>query len=766
MKITENFHFLDNEKIEEKIIDFKHKNITCVRFLIPSIHCSSCILILEKLSNHHKYIFESTVDFTNKKVRITFNNEKLKLSELAKYLEKIGYKPSINFESIKENMKDVKKNGKIFNRKLIGKLAISFFCFGNIMLLSIPEYVGAYEEDLWFLKNRYFFRYLMIILSLPIVFFFFIDHVKDAFLGFKKHVFNNINVPISIGVLVLFSWSCYEVFFDLGSGYFDSLASFSLFLLISKMLQIHTHNKILSFDNNYKSFYPISVTKIHHKYYEKYEKEEKILLSSLKKGDIILIKNEEIIPVDSVLMKGKAILDNSFITGESHLVSKKIGDRIYAGSKQKGEAIFLEVIKNVDQSYLSLLWKKNFRDKNKKLFYFNSITNQLSRYFTPIVLIISVITGIYWYFINVEKVFQTTFSVLIITCPCALILSTPFILGNIIRFFSKKGFYVKDIFTMERISTIRTLIFDKTGTLTDTNKEKIFFVGNLKDHDKKIIASLLRNSNHPLSKRIFEELSVNIKEYYPIKNFQEIIGKGLKGIINNVSVKIGSQKYLGIHNHFSCCENNNIKKKTNTTTSVSISINNKFIGSFLFRNYYRNGVKKIFQNLKKKYKIIILSGDNNKLEKKYLESILPKSSKIFFNQSPEEKLNYVKKLQNKGEKVMMFGDGINDSSALNQSEVGIAVSENPSSFFPSCDAFIQSDHLDQIFLFLKVSRISIILIITNFIISFFYNGIGIIFAVTGYLKPFIAAILMPLSSLSVIIFSIFSTWIISRRFLS
>ncbi|WP_113738370.1 heavy metal translocating P-type ATPase [Blattabacterium clevelandi] len=741
MKRNENFKFLDDEKIAEKIIDFKDKNITSVRFFIPSIHCSSCIMILENLSNIHKNIIESTVDFPSKIVRIIFNHSVLKLSYLAIILEKIGYKPSINFEFL-EN----KNKKKIFDRKLIGKLAISFFCFGNIMLLAIPEYVGSHE-DIWFLENRNFFRYLMLILSLPIVLFSFTDHIKYAILGLKKHIFN-MDIPISIGILVLFSWSCYEVFFDLGSGYFDSLSGFSFFLLISKIFQIHTHNKIFSFEKSYKFFYPISISKI-----KKNNKEENILLFSLKKGDHIIIRNEEIIPVDSILIKGSALLDNSFITGESYLISKKIGERIYAGSKQKGEAIYLKVIKDVDQSYLSLLWNnKKFR-KNKKFFHLNSITNKFSQYFTPIVLIISIITGIYWYFINVSKIFQTVFSVLIITCPCAVVLSTPFILGNFIRIFSKKGFYIKDISTMERIANISTLIFDKTGTITDQNKDKIFFIGPyLKFKEKKIISSLLRNSIHPLSKKIFSELSIH--QFYPIKKFREIIGYGMEGIINKVPVKIGSSKYIGV------------TINNSQGTSVAISINKKFIGYFLFRNYYRKGIKKIFQNLKKKYKIIILSGDNNELEKKYLESILPKSSKIIFNQSPEKKLNYVRKIQKNGEKVMMIGDGINDSSALNQSEVGVSISETPSSFFPNCDAFIQSNYLNKIFLFLKISRISIKLIIVNFMISLFYNGIGIIFAITGYLTPFIAAILMPLSSLSVIIFSLLSTWMVSRRFLS
>ncbi|WP_185849422.1 heavy metal translocating P-type ATPase [Blattabacterium cuenoti] len=745
MKKQKIFDFLDNEKIGSKIIDFNHKNITTVRFLIPSIHCSSCVLILEKLPKMYKNIFDSTVNFSNKKIWITFNNTELKISDIAKLLDNMGYSPSINFESIE----NIKNNSNLFGRKLIGKLAISFFCFGNIMLLAIPEYVGA-QQDTWFMENRNFFRYLMLVLSLPVVIFSFLDHMKYAVLGLKKNILN-MDVPISIGILVLFLWSCFEIFFDLSSGYFDSLSSFSLFLLISRIFQIYTHNEILSFDKNYKSFYPVLITKVQNN-----EKEEKILLSSLKKGDFIVIRNEEVVPVDSVLIKGNAVLDNSFITGESYLINKEIGERIYAGSRQKGEAIIIKVIKNVDHSYLSLLWNKNKSNQSyyKKLFYLNSISTRFSQYFTPIILMISIITGIYWSFSNdVSKIFQTVFSVLIVTCPCALVLSTPLIFGNIIRFFSKKGFYVKDIYTMERISSVRTLIFDKTGTITDPNKEKIFFVGNMKHEEKKIIASLLKNSSHPLSQRILSELS--IKDFYLIKNFREIIGQGLEGVIKNIPVKVGSQKYLGITKKI-------INKNEINQTTVFISINNKFVGYFLFRNYYREGIEKIFKDLKE-YKIIILSGDQNDLEKRYLKSILPKSSQVFFSQSPEDKLNYVKKLQKKGEKIMMFGDGINDCAALNQSEVGVSVSENPTGFFPSCDAFMKSNCLNKIFLFLRVSKISYRLVFINFMISLFYNSVGIFFAISGNLKPFIAAILMPLSSFSVIFFSIISTWILSRR---
>ncbi|WP_185855692.1 heavy metal translocating P-type ATPase [Blattabacterium cuenoti] len=731
------YKFLDNEKVSNKIIDFHYKYITKVHFLIPSIRCYSCIYILENLSIKNNNIFESVVDFTNKKIWITFNNTKLKLSEIAKLLDYIGYPPSVNFEIINEN-----KNKKLsFDKKLIGKLAISFFCFGNIMLLSIPEYIGSCE-DIWYFNHRNFFRYLMLLISLPIVFLLFLDHIKYVILGLKKSVIN-IDIPIFIGITVLFLWSVYEIFSDLGPGYLDSISSYSLFLSISKLFKDHTSDVI--FYRKYKSFYPILITKI------KNGKEKKVLLSSLKEKDIILIKNQEIIPADSILIKGKAILDNSFITGESYLVNKKIGDKIYAGSKQKGEIIYLKVLKNVDHSYLSVLWNNNKKKNKNKDFYLNSISTNLSKYFTPTVLLISLLTGMYWYLINnnVKETFHTMFSVLIITCPCALVLSCPLILGNFMILFSKKGFYIKDIFTMEKISKIKTLVFDKTGTLTDPKKSYIKFVGSLKYNEKKMIASLLRHSNHPLSKKILSKLSIN--NFYSIKHFKEIVGKGLTCKINGVSVKIGSSKYLNV----------NIKND-NKKTKVAVTINNKLLGYFFFRNFYRNGIEKIFYKLRN-YKIVILSGDNNNLEKKYLKSILPNSGKILFHQSPENKMYYIKKLQNNGEKVMMFGDGINDCAALNQSEIGVAVADNITSFFPSCDAFIKSSDLYKICLFLKISKISVKLIVINFMISLLYNVFGIIFAVTGTLKPIVASILMPLSSLSVIIFSIISTSLVTKK---
>ncbi|XOD67213.1 MAG: heavy metal translocating P-type ATPase [Flavobacteriales bacterium Tduv] len=721
------FDFLDTPEIREKLIDFEDEVITFIHFFIPSIHCSSCIWLLESLPKIHPYIMHATVDFSRKTLQVNFKTDQCPLSELARFLTRLGYKPVINLQSLHKE----KENR---NRYPLYKLVIAFFCFGNIMLLAFPEYVGA-EGDTWLLNNKNFFRWLMLILSFPIISFSATDYLKSAYTGLK-HGFINIDVPISLGILTLFFRSLYEVACGLGPGYFDSLSGLVFFLLAGRYFQIRT-NQALSFDRDYKSFYPIAITRIREGI------EENILLSELKKYDRILIRNEEIIPADAILIRGSATIDNSFITGESRLIPKNSGERIYAGGKQKGETIELEIIKEVDQSYLTQLW--NQETFNKEGPSINTMVNRWSHYFTLIVLSLALIAGLYWSVIDSSKTLQAVCAVLIVACPCALALSTPFTLGHIMRILDRKGFFVRDIYTIERSAKVQSLVFDKTGTITETEKAEITFIGDpLTETQRQNIASLLKNSNHPLSKMLYKQL--NTGKHDPISHFREIPGQGLEALINGTLIKAGSASYIGedIDGY-------------DSKTRVFISIKGYIPGHFIFHNRYRRRLKKTFQNLTK-YKIYILSGDNDS-EKPYLKPILPVNSRMFFNQDPKGKLDLIKGLQNRGEKVMMFGDGLNDARALEKSEVGVAISENFNSFSPHCDVLMDAKYFDHIPRFLKLSKIGVRLVKINFIISLLYNVVGLSFAMSGHLKPIVAAILMPLSSISVVAFATVSTWL-------
>lgn len=725
------FDYLDTPEVFSKVVDFSEGGTTVVTFKIPVIHCSSCIWLLESLHTINKNIKYSQVNFTRKTLQVSFKEEELKLSELAKFLTNLGYKPVINLETAD------KKQDKL-DKSLLIKLAVAGFAFGNGMFFSFPEYISG--NDVWLHSYKNLFRLIMFLLATPVVFYSASDYYKSAWYGLKNKIVN-IDVPIVLGIFVLYGRSIYEVVTDYGPGYFDTLCGLLFFMLLGKTFQKRTYNS-LSYDRDYKSFYPIAVTKVDFD-----GKQENILLSDLAVGDRIMVRNQEIIPVDSILIKGEGNIDNSFITGESAHISKKPGDKIFAGGKQSGSILELEVIKNVDQSYLTQLWNKEaFKKFETGL---DTMTNTISKYFTFIILGIALVAAIYWSKIDMEKMFQVVSAILIVACPCALALSAPFTFGHIMRILGRNKFYVKDTLTIERLAKIDTLVFDKTGTITENKKTNIHYTGSeIQESDLKNIKSLLKNSNHPLSKSLYEFLKVN-DDYFEVEDFEEISGKGYQGKVRGITYKIGSAKFTG-------------QESQNLETAVYISKNNEFIGKFIFKNEYRKKLDELFVNLRN-YSINILSGDNSS-EKPILEKLIPNVSEMKFNQNPENKLDYIKQLQENGKNVAMLGDGLNDAGALKQSNVGIAIADDSNSFTPASDVIMNGERIPELDKFLKLSKDAIAIVKITFIISLCYNIIGVGFAISGKMHPLFAAIFMPISSITVVTFTTLSTWIRSAKY--
>jgi Cu+-exporting ATPase len=551
----------------------------------------------------------------------------------------------------------------------------------------------------------------------------------------------NIDVPIVLGIIVLFGRSLYEVATNYGPGYFDTLCGLLFFMLLGKIFQKRTYSA-LSYDRDYKSFYPIAVTKVDFE-----GKQNNILLSEIKIGDRILVRNQEIIPVDAILINGEGNIDNSFITGESESISKQPGDKIFAGGKQIGSSLELEVIKNVDQSYLTQLWNKEAFKKHETGL--DTLTNNISKYFTFIILGIALIAGIYWYFIDLNIMFQVISAILIIACPCALALSAPFTFGHIMRILGRNKFYVKDTLTIEKIAKLDTIVFDKTGTITHRKKSNIKFEGSeINEFDLLNIKTLLKNSNHPLSKSLYEFIEIK-DDYFPVEHFVEISGKGYEASVRGNVYKIGSAKY-------------NNQESKNLETAVYISKNDAFLGKFIFKNEYRENLKDLFKKLTH-YKIFILSGDNSS-EENQLKELIPNYEGMAFNQNPEDKLNYIQHLQNQNMRVAMLGDGLNDAGALKQSNVGIAIADDSNSFTPSSDVIMNGEKVVGLDKYLNVCKGSITIVKITFIISFLYNIIGLSYAVTGHMHPLFAAIFMPASSITVVSFTTLSTWILGRKY--
>lgn len=559
--IHKNFDYLDDPEIINKLAEFKDDNLFIVTFYIPRMHCSSCIWLLENLFKLNPGIIRSEVNFLKKNVTVKFNPQKISLKETVQLLASIGYEPQINLEDAEE------KKFQSTNKKLIYKIGVTGFCFGNIMLLSFPEYLNIDMTDSFFIK---FFGWLNLILALPVFFYSSSDYFVSAYKGLRKKILN-IDVPISLGILVLFLRSAFEVITHTGAGYFDSMSGLVFFLLLGKLFQNKTY-ETLNFERNYKSYFPLSVI------LKKDDSEISIPVSKLNVGDRIIIRNNEIIPADSVLFGGEGNIDYSFVTGESKLSTKVLGELVYAGGKQIGSVIELEVIKDVSQSYLTQLWN-NEAFKNQSESKFTTIANTLSKYFTIIILLIASVGFLIWLPSNFHTAMNVFTAVLIVACPCALALSIPFTLGNTIRIFGKNKFYLKNVHVIEELAKANHIVFDKTGTITKTTDSKIKFVGSdLSELHSVMIKSLVKNSTHPLSKKIFE--SLDCRANLNVNSFKEMHGKGIEGEILGKQIKLGSKAFV-----FKNDLNRNLKHKIfDSDTNVHISIDDEILGYFSITN--------------------------------------------------------------------------------------------------------------------------------------------------------------------------------------
>lgn len=730
----EKFAFLDDEKITQRLISFTDGTQTHVTLYLPQMHCSSCLYLLENLHKLDENIISAKVNFPVKEITVIYSRE-TSLRKVAELLTAVGYEPYLS-------LNDIGTEKPKLNRGMIYRLGIAGFCFANIMLLSFPEYLGLSADDV---SLRGTFRVLNLILSLPVILYSAQPFYTSAYSALR-HKFLNIDAPIVLAIFVTLGRSLYEVLSGTGAGYFDSMTGIVFFMLAGRFLQDKTYKK-LSFERDYSSYFPIAVTVV-----AKSGQHKQIALPDIKAGDTLLVHNDELVPADSLVTKGRAWIDYSFVTGESVPVMKEMGELVYAGGKQVGNNIELLTIKDVSQSYLTSLWEKAAKTEDDNSAKGASFVHVLSKYFTYIVLAITLIATLYWFSHDSHKMWNALTTTLIIACPCALLLSNSFTNGNILSILGRNKFFLKNAQAIENIANTDYIVFDKTGTLTYANEQHIEYEGKtLSLGQQKAIAALAGQSNHPLSRAIAKKLgkdaAVQVDSYY------EIPGKGISGIINGVEYKLGSAIMV----------NNHQVENLSSGTVVFIAEANELLGCFVITNEYRKDINRLLTKLAKNHKLAVLTGDNDQ-EKANLESILGKNSTMLFFQKPGDKLDFIKNLQSNGHKVMMIGDGLNDGPSLLQSNIGIAVADGINNFTPACDAILDAGKLTYLDEFIRLCRANRRIIIASFIISILYNIIGLYFAVQGNLSPLIAAILMPASSFSIMLVTYSGSNVLAKVF--
>lgn len=728
----ETYTYLDNPDISAKLLLFEINGISRVQFYVPAIHCISCIWLLENLNRLHSGVLKSEVNFAKKTVLIDFNASEISLSKVAALIASTGYKPLISLDSEKD------ASSKNYDKQLIVQLAIAGFCFGNIMLLSFPEYFGIDHADK---SLRELFSYLNIVLALPVIFYSGKDYFISAWKSFKQQQIN-LDVPIAIGISVLFIRSASDILSQSGPGYMDSLAGLVFFLLIGRWFQDKTYES-LAFDRDYKSYFPLAV------YRKENDDWKACAVHQLEKGDHIRIRNKEIVPADSLLINDMAYIDYSFVTGEANPVKVKAGELVYAGGRIVGQPAILTITKKTSQSHLTSLWNNDVFSKPENKSY-QTLMDKVAKVFTWSVLGLALATGLYWYWADASRVWLIVTAVLMVACPCALALAAPFTYGSMLRVFGNHGLYLKNADVVETMASVDAIVFDKTGTITH-GSNRVVWTGSITEGELVLVKTVASSSTHPLS--ILITKSIKGETISRLDEYEEFPGKGVSGRINNISIKMGSASFVGA-----------TEDGPDVRTRVYVTINDNQIGYFEIGTSIRPGIKKLISNLGVSVKAL-LSGDGAG-ERERMQSVFSENTLLKFSQTPHDKLQYVSELQAKGNKVMMLGDGLNDSGALKQSDVGLALADDTGVFTPSCDGILNGPQLEKLDVFLDLSKSALTVLKISLGISLLYNVFGLSFAVTGHLTPLVAAILMPISSISVVVFTTFMVNMIAKSKLS
>ncbi len=742
-RANKRFEYLEDETVIEEIVDFRNESSTTISLYIPGIHCTSCVWLLENIYKLDQGVTQSSVNFLKRELSLTFNHKQTSLRQVVELLNTIGYEPEFRLDRLDKKFKTSP------DRRLWLKLGVAGFAFGNIMLFSFPDYLAGSSYDLDGAFSV-FFGILNIALALPVLLFSSSEYLKSAWAAIKQGGIN-LDVPISLGILALFGRSLFEIATGTGTGYMDSFTGLVFFLLIGRIIQKKTFER-LAFDRDYKSYLPLSVTIL-----DSNGEESSVSVKKIREDTRMLIRNQELIPADARLLSEQCFVDYSFITGESEPVKIEENETVYAGGRVVGQSALMSATKEVSSSYLTKLWNNAVFNPASQKDKITSLADKISPHFTLTVLTVAMAAGLWWLPTGSEQSINVFTAVLIIACPCALALSTPFTLGSALNIFSRNGLYIKGIDVIESLSRVTDVVFDKTGTLTRSDQAEISFAeGQLTEKEYRMVKSVCKQSVHPLSQKIVSYLET--LPLLSVDHFEEQVNKGLKANVEGKWVLIGSVSFLEEETGLYV---NGQYGNEKAGSIVHVAIDDEWKGYFEMKSQYRSGITSLLKKLKTNFSTYLISGDNDQ-QKEELSTYFPDNS-LLFNCKPQQKLDFIKELQDRDRQILMVGDGLNDAGALQQSNFGIALTDNVSSFTPSCDAILDGGALSLMDRFISFAQKSIRIIIWSFGLSLIYNIVGLSFAVTGQLSPLVAAILMPLSSISIMIFTSVTTHLTAKR---
>lgn len=734
------YQWLNHEEVVQELGIITQGGVSNIEFHCPSIHCASCLYLLDNLHKFNSAIIKSQAVFNNRKVSVWFSPELINVSELAQILAGLGYPPV--FESAEDAAGNKNKVNREASNRLLIRLGIAGFAAGNTMMLSFPAYFGIDSEV--FYRYQWVFPVLNILLAGFSVGYsagdWFVRSVRDL-----RNRKLSVDVPIAMAIGVLFLRSIADVALQAGPGFFDSLCGLIFLLLIGQWLQTRYYEG-LEFEHSFSSFFPLMATIIEG------SDERQILIKNLKAGHRIRLKAHELVPADAMVVFAEhALADQSFITGESRPGVLKPGDKVFSGTRLLTGKLELEVLKAANQSWLNRLWNQASEAGTAKteptLF-----EKLFVKYFTAITFVVAFSALGYWLF-NGEKTtaFNAFTAVLMVACPCAVTLAMPFSFNRALNHLAKSGFYARNATVVEKLAHINHWVFDKTGTLTQPfSDHKAENIWQPAPQAQPIPAAELyavvnkaaELGAHPLLwelVRVFPKLANPTQNLLQVVEFEEIAGKGIKlKIQGRGTFHIGSAAFAFANRYVET-----------SGSRVAISLNGEYLGSFILGHTLRSGAKNVLQTLEGDK--TILTGDNEAGTKLFQKPDMQDLNlNIRFNQSPEAKRDFIGRLNEQGQSVMMIGDGLNDSPAMKSAGVSLALIDRENGFSPAADCITKATNLRHLPEWVKFSKETLSMVKIALGLSVVYNFIGVGLAAYGELSPLFAAIFMPLSSLSVV----------------
>ena len=731
------FAALDEPLAAARLLEPLGGGLTAATLQVPALHCASCLWLLEQLWRFDAGITRSEADLLRRTVRVEFDPERTSLRAVAEQLAAIGYEPVIDPERAVGQPPSSR-------RDLYLRIGVAGFAFGNVMLFSVPRYLNGAPLEGGFQR---LFDALNIGFAMPVLFYSAAPYFRSAWAALRARTMV-LEVPVALGLAVLFARSVVDIAAGWGEGFLDSFAGLVFFLLIGRLFQQKAFDGI-AFDRTARSFFPLSVRVEQGGASERAAASERVggsagakpprlimtALEAIRAGDLMVIRPQEVVPADSVLAEDVGAIDYAFVSGEARPAVVHRGDAVYAGGRVVSRSLRLAAVREVSHSRLAQLWSNPIFSTPRQD-WLSGITAAFGFWF--VVFAIGLATGgaLLW-LPDGRMAAQVATAVLIIACPCALTLAAPITLGTAMGLLGRAGVYFKRAAVALDLSRIDTVVFDKTGTLTSGAAEAFVGCRGLSEGEWRLAQRLAAESVHPVSRA----LAGRDPGTGTVAGVREAPGLGISGTVDGHRVSIGMAGYVQEQSGHAATVHDG-----GTCIAVDGSV-----GWARFVTPERPGVLEAVRALASRHDVWLLSGDDQSDSARFAPVF---GERMRFRQNPEDKLAFIRALRAAGRRVLMVGDGLNDAGALAAADVGIAVSDDTACLVPACDVVVRGDRVRHLPALLRFARLSRSVVALCFTVSVVYNVLGLGFALAGRLTPLATAILMPVSSLTIIALSV------------